>query len=271
MIRQYKSGSFDIYKPEVDWTGPTPYKGGGPSDLPNFYLWLDASQEAYSNGAAVTSLTDFSGRGMNMVQTTSSAQPTFVTGSVNGKPAVVFDGTSDFLENKTNTPMSGGMFVAAVYRIVNGAGANAGIFCGSEGGNDYGGGNVFHITTGWGGNISTPSGQNCGWRGAAMSQNIVTSTGSYFLYTYNIKDIGAGSCQLCMKKAGVVTQLTGFTSSPHCGPNRWYIGARPAPAIGNYGKIELAEMLVYTGSVTLDGGITASIETYLGTKYGVSY
>lgn len=60
-------------------------------------LWLDASQEAYANDAAVTTWTDRSGNGLNAAQGTGTKQPVFKTNIINGKPALLFDGTDDHL------------------------------------------------------------------------------------------------------------------------------------------------------------------------------
>lgn len=53
-------------------------------------LWLDASQEAYADGALVPTWSDRSGSGNHATQATAADQPTFRTGVVNGAPAMDF-------------------------------------------------------------------------------------------------------------------------------------------------------------------------------------
>lgn len=68
-----------------------------PTDIAGCVLWLDASQLALANNDPVASWTDISGIGNNAVQATGANQPVFKTAALNGKPAVRFDGSTDFL------------------------------------------------------------------------------------------------------------------------------------------------------------------------------
>ena len=70
-------------------------------------LWIDANELNLSNGAAVSTFTDVSGNGNDMVQLTSSRQPTYTDAVINGMPAVVFDGTTDFLERGATSGLDG--------------------------------------------------------------------------------------------------------------------------------------------------------------------
>lgn len=61
-------------------------------------LWLDASQiTGLSDGAAITTWGDASGNGLNPTQSVPGSKPTYRTSILNGKPAVRFDGSDDFL------------------------------------------------------------------------------------------------------------------------------------------------------------------------------
>lgn len=68
-----------------------------PTDIANCVLWLDASQEAYADGAAVGTWADRSGSGNNATQGTAANRPTFRAGVRNGLAALEFDGTSSFM------------------------------------------------------------------------------------------------------------------------------------------------------------------------------
>ncbi|MCI0538584.1 MAG: Ig-like domain-containing protein [Verrucomicrobiales bacterium] len=60
-------------------------------------LWLKADTGVTLNGAAVVEWADQSGLGRNAAQATTTSQPTLVPDGANGKPALQFDGTDDFL------------------------------------------------------------------------------------------------------------------------------------------------------------------------------
>ncbi len=75
----------------------------------NLKAWFKANSLALTNGANVTSWTDSSGTGNTV--TVGSNFPTFITPSINGQPAVNFNGTNNFLEKTsgiglTTTPHS---------------------------------------------------------------------------------------------------------------------------------------------------------------------
>lgn len=75
-------------------------RGGAfsPLRLAGLALWLDASQLALSNGAAVTSWTDRSGNSKHASQSDPAKQPLFYQNIFNGKGAVWFDGVNDCLQ-----------------------------------------------------------------------------------------------------------------------------------------------------------------------------
>ena len=62
-------------------------------------LWLDAadSSTVTESSGAVSQWDDKSGNGNNFTQGTSANQPTYSTGEINGLPAIIFDGSDDFL------------------------------------------------------------------------------------------------------------------------------------------------------------------------------
>jgi len=73
-------------------------------------LWLDASQESFSNNQAVTTWTDQLGNG-DFTSDSVAGDPTFETNEVNGKPALFFE--DDILAGSR----SGVREVWAVYKI----------------------------------------------------------------------------------------------------------------------------------------------------------
>ena len=64
----------------------------------NLELWLNAGKiNGLSNGDSISLWEDKSGNGRNATQSASSYQPLYKTNIKNGKPAVYFDGTNDYL------------------------------------------------------------------------------------------------------------------------------------------------------------------------------
>lgn len=70
----------------------------GPANISDgLRMWLDANAMALNNNDPVSSWTDLSGNNKHAVQDTASYRPLFKTNVLNGKPAVVFDGSNDYL------------------------------------------------------------------------------------------------------------------------------------------------------------------------------
>jgi hypothetical protein len=74
------------------------YAGFYPTSIPNCKLWLDATRINQADNTAVATWDDLSGNNFDATQSVSSNRPTFRTNQINGKSAVIFDGTDDYLE-----------------------------------------------------------------------------------------------------------------------------------------------------------------------------
>src|SRR3954464_9443177 len=60
-------------------------------------LWLKADAGVTLAGSAVAQWNDQSGNNANASQAVAAQQPAFIASAVNGKPALKFDGSNDFL------------------------------------------------------------------------------------------------------------------------------------------------------------------------------
>jgi hypothetical protein len=80
----------------------------------NIEVWLDASELTLNNNDPVNSWTDLSGNSNNAIQSTSTNQPLYRTSQINGRAAVQFDGTNDFLTFSSNIT-NGSITLFAVY------------------------------------------------------------------------------------------------------------------------------------------------------------
>lgn len=93
-----------------------------PSSIANLAAWYDASEasslfDATSGGSLVASngavarWEDRSGNGFHLGQATANNRPLRITGEINGRDVLRFDGTNDFIERATTSAsMSGSLF-----------------------------------------------------------------------------------------------------------------------------------------------------------------
>jgi len=88
------NGGSDTATVTVDVSLPTP-----PDSQPDLVMWLNSGDETFAAGATgtVAGWSDRSGRGNDASQTTSAYQPQIVSGGINGRDAVAFDGVDDRL------------------------------------------------------------------------------------------------------------------------------------------------------------------------------
>ncbi|MBN1252635.1 MAG: T9SS type A sorting domain-containing protein [Bacteroidales bacterium] len=84
----------------------------GTSSQPHNEVWFDASSLSFSDTDPVTDWTDVSGNDNNGTQGTAGSQPTFRTGQINSFPAVIFDGTDDFI------PFDGSVLAGKDYTVI---------------------------------------------------------------------------------------------------------------------------------------------------------
>ena len=92
------------------------YAAGPANVSTGLQMWLDANALSLSDGTAISSWTDQSGNNKHAVQDTTAFQPKFRTNIVNGKPAIVFDGTNDYLAFNGNIIVNTNYTIIAVLR-----------------------------------------------------------------------------------------------------------------------------------------------------------
>lgn len=99
-----------------------------PTDYSNLLYWLDAqdlttlfqnsalSTPVAANNDPVGGWKDKSGNGFHLTQATNGFRPLYKTSGINGLPAVLSDGTDDFLRNTNATTYSGPFTVYAILK-----------------------------------------------------------------------------------------------------------------------------------------------------------
>ena len=71
---------------------------GGIGNSTDNILWLDANNLSLNDGDPVSTWADTSGNGNNATQISATNQPIYNTNTLNGFPAITFDGSNDYLD-----------------------------------------------------------------------------------------------------------------------------------------------------------------------------
>jgi hypothetical protein len=93
--------------------GPITAPPFDPTSIAGLEMWLDADQLVLANDDPVATWTDESGNGTDATQATGGSQPLFKTAVQNSLPAVLFDGTDDWLRATVGADTSRTVFVVA--------------------------------------------------------------------------------------------------------------------------------------------------------------
>jgi methionine-rich copper-binding protein CopC/lysophospholipase L1-like esterase len=98
-IRDLSGNSFAGISGATTWSFTTAGDAWTPAELPNKALWLDAADAAsvVLSGSTVSQWNDKSGNGRNVAQANATYKPNYATASLNGNPAITFDGSDDYL------------------------------------------------------------------------------------------------------------------------------------------------------------------------------
>lgn len=221
-----------------------------PTDIAGIDLWLKADAiTGLSNGAAVASWVDSSGAGNTATNSTTVEQPSYQTNQINGKPAVRFDGTADYL--RTNVNMSGAdQTVFVVYKKTSTAWA---AFMGSTA---YGG---FKFVSG--STLSTDKNFAAALQTAQTGMPINTWAIAWGQYSDSRNSSRVGFNGWAVEKALTSETLTaGKTGIIGATQNTVSTGVEFYPG-------DIAEVIHYSSYLT--GADTRAVEQYLSDKYNI--
>lgn len=99
-----------------------------PKTISGIKLWFAAHRlTGLNDGDAVGTWPDLSGNGYDVTQATAANKPLYKTNIFNGQPALLFDGTNDYLENTTVNPFTAGA-ARTVFIFARGNSGTSGTF-----------------------------------------------------------------------------------------------------------------------------------------------
>jgi hypothetical protein len=221
--------------------------------------WYKADNGAILSSGSVTSWIDVSGSGSTASQTTSSAQPTYTSSAINGLPAVVFNGSSDYL----NMPAGFSNFASGVsIFVVANPTATSPYY-----------NNIFDFanTSNYGVsamNLVQPSGTNLSFQLYDSGGNITSvtassavTTGSYKLFEVTHDGTATGTMYT---NAVQIAQNTAMSSTSSLNPMYNFLASQVGGVSNFAGGI--AEVLVYNRLLTSSQRL--GVEQYLVGRYG---
>lgn len=224
---------------------------------PNGYAKTFNSQTASSG---VVQWRDFSGNGNHLRQTNSSNRPTISAGAQNGKTALVFDGSNDYLVGSSTTAFDFGNNEYDVYIIVDipNSGNKIILSTASAISPSVAGIAVMYMNKKIRGLLQTGSKQK-----TATTANSYNGKGYVYVRTYR----NASQLKLEVDASdGTTDTITTASATGNVSGGAFSVGAENDG--GNAGAVNVCEVLVYNR--LLGTGEAAAVKQYLSGKYGLS-
>ncbi len=224
-------------------TGP-----GGVGNSTTNRLWLRADTAVIHVGGVVSQWNDVSGNGLSLAQIAGSAQPTLVTGLINGQPGIRFDGVSDYLETSYNASLNASAHtVLLVTRVTGGASSSRVALYSADSAAGLGytlqatSGNIWQYRTGSFGGFDTYNG------GSAVANQWEIFAGYPLDFYQNGTYISSGS------------NWGQNTTKP------FFLGRKEN--LPNFFNGDIAEVIVYNTSLSATQRVL--VENYLSSKYNL--
>lgn len=248
-----------------------------PVQIPNCLLWLDAADPTTlcsdtgcttpvaTNGAAVQGWRDKSGNGYNATQATSADAPTLSIAAINGKSALAFNGSTQFLDLGTvlGRPANWSIFATAILNSATARGEIIGSTAPGGGGQHSWGSLDFNA--GSAATFSYLFGDDTNFT-QNYTANYAIPIGSPFLIECEFTD-GLNSALSYLNGSVLATPNTYGQTAYHC------TGTVYDAAIGRIGPVStyywtgsIAEIIVYNRP--LDDTERKLVEAYLRGRWG---
>jgi hypothetical protein len=218
---------------------------GGSSIPSGAHLWLRTDAGVVLNGSQVSQWLDQSGNGRNASMATASRQPFFVSGALNGKPVLRFNGAQSMYLDTFASPTTFTVFVV-------GKNSNP-----SE---------SFSMILGPGGNAPNnqmrwESGSRALFVGTGNNLPVITSTIGNTRVFHALSARYDGSTMTVYRDGNATSSHSFSTSGP------WTLASVGSYYSSYYMQGDLAEVLIYARA--LSEGERASVNSYLRSKYNL--
>ncbi len=221
-----------------------------PTDIAGCILWLKADSLVLNDGDPVSTWTDSSGNGNTFTGVTTT-RPLYKTGIINSKPAVLFDGTDDFMTGPASLGTSGKTVFLVVQPTLNTASQKTyATFIHSEAGGGPGIFIVAKISTNFWGTFTNAD---------LSSANALTSGSNYLL------ENTSASGSVFLYQGGVQVATTTGTTETNSGTNIG-LGKDLGNANRQYAGY-IAEAIWYNS--VLSSGNRILVENYLIARYAL--
>jgi hypothetical protein len=219
----------------------------------NLKLWLKAGTGAGTVGSNSSLWQDQSGNGNNAAQATTSAQPVVTANQINFNPALVFNGSTDYMDIASNLGLAS-TNECAVYCVLKQAGSGVQVFFGSQNGtaNDL----QLYTTPG------SPTTVDYWGTGTLMTGTTSLAAGTAYISGH--EKAGTGTNQATIYINGNVDKTGTITQSLGAGNRR--VGASYASGLSFETAGDIAELVVYNSPLTT--AQRSQLQSYLSFKYG---
>jgi type II secretory pathway pseudopilin PulG len=218
---------------------------------------------APANGYFIGCWKDKSGNGHPAIQSTAAKKPTYVTNSLNSRPAINFDGTDDFLTAGANVPqaVSNGLTVFGVASVVD-TNAATGQIASYVAAADGAGWQFSFAATTMNANITLKRTATWGTDTAAAASPPVSN--QFNIYTGRVT--ATTDTQLYVNGGSPVTTTTAGGNIQYGASPEFNIGAKMAGTL-RFLKGKIAEVIVYNRALTTNE--RQGIESYLSNKWAI--
>lgn len=212
-------------------------------------LWLRADTALVQSGGVVSQWNDISGNGLALSQATVPDRPTLVTGVMNGKPVIRFDGTSDYLSTSYNAQLNAvSHSVLIVARVTGGAGTSRYVLGSTDSAAGLGYGLRVNPSNNWEYRTGSFGGFDAYNAGASVLNQGEIFTGYALNFFRNGNFIASGS------------NFGQNSSKP------FYLGRKDQ--LPDYFTGDIAEVIVY--NFELSSSQRVLVENYLSSRYNIT-
>jgi hypothetical protein len=237
-----------------------------PKTISGLTVWLKADTGITKDGSnLVSDWNDQSGNGNNFSQSTAGNKPLYTASAQNGLPAIVFDGSNDFLTTAASVTLGTYSTFVVASRAVWKPSAYAGIW-----GHNFSAagtaGRALGVTGGALNNWQNNEFFSCGnGYGPSQTPYAFGPIGTYSNSTYHLISAGNGTANSFVRcdrasVARAVVNAAVTSSSTRFSLGTWYLAAS-----SDFWNGGIAEVLIYNS--VLSSTDIASVENYLRNKW----